>query len=82
MYPFIVCFCGRSLGDIYDVFCLMRQAKYAEAYAAIDSAIDPALIPITESIQVELVDVFEQLNLHLSCCRTRIQAQVEFKTIY
>lgn len=87
MYPFIVCFCGRSLGDLYDVFCLMRRAKYEQACKKADknadnTDIDPSSIPLTESLQVDLVDVFEQLNLHLDCCRIRIQSQVEFKNIY
>lgn len=80
MYPFIVCFCGRSLGDLYDVFRLMRKAKYSQAFE--DEDIDPDMIPLTETIQVDLVDVFEQLNLQLDCCQIHIQSQVEFKNIY
>ena len=78
MYPYIVCFCGRSLGDLYDIFKLLREIKYQK----LDSEVDPMLYAITESVQIDLVDVFEQLNIHMDCCRTRMNTQVEFKDIY
>lgn len=80
MYPFIVCFCGRALGDIYDLFCAMRSAKQARMFEGID--IDPSYVPIVDTIQIDLLDVFDSLGLHMDCCRTRMLTQVEFKTIY
>ena len=82
MYPFILCFCGRAIGDIYDLFCVLRAAKYAAKYAELGIDIDPTAIPIVETIQVDLSDIFEILNLHMDCCRNHIQTQVEFKSIY
>ncbi len=78
MYPFVLCFCGRSLADIYDLFVALRREKYAAAYADID----PYYLPISATVRVDLVDVFEQLNIHMDCCRTRLLTQVEFKNIY
>ena len=82
MYPYIVCFCGRSLGDLYDVFKAMRLAKYAEAYAEIDLDIDPMILAITETIQVDISDIYDQLNIHMDCCKVRLCTQVEFSSIY
>jgi len=82
MYPFILCFCGRSIGDLYDAFSLMRIAKYSAAMADLNDDIDPLLLPLTELVQIDLVDIFEQLNIHMDCCRNHIQTQVEFKTLY
>lgn len=79
MYPYIVCLCGRSIGDIYDLFKVMKLEKYNETY--IDGAldIDPSLLAISEQIQVDLSDIYEALNIHLDCCRVRLMSQVEFK---
>lgn len=82
MYPYIVCFCGRSLGDLHDIFKAMKNAKYAEVYGNLDYEIDPSVLAITESIQIDLSDIFEMLNLHMDCCKTRINTQVEFKDLY
>ncbi len=78
MYPYVVCFCGRTIGDLYDAFKELRKRKYMN----LDSEVDPKLYAITESVQIDLVDVFEQLNLHMDCCRTRMNTLVEFKDIY
>jgi hypothetical protein len=60
----------------------MRLAKYAEAYAKLDTDIDPSQFPFCEDIQVDLGDIFDLLHLHLDCCRVRICTQVEFTTLY
>lgn len=82
MYPFIVCFCGRSLGDLYDAFKIMRLQKYSEAYAEAEIDVDPAILAITEPIQVDLSDVYKQLNIHTDCCKVKLATQVEFKSVY
>lgn len=83
MYPFIVCFCGRALGDIYDAFLAMRLAKYIEVYGdLIGDRVDPDVIPISDKVGVDLQDVFETLNIPLQCCRMHLATQVEFKTLY
>jgi DNA-directed RNA polymerase subunit N (RpoN/RPB10) len=81
MYPFIVCFCGRSIGDLYDAFNMMRMDKYAKAIGAAGE-IDPVLLPISESVQIELNDIFDELNINMVCCRMHLHALVEFKRVY
>lgn len=85
MYPFIVCFCGRSLGDIYDLFKLMRLDKYMKEYESkdgIDYDIDPSMLAIAGAVEIDLIDVFEQLHITHDCCRARLMGQVEFKEYY
>lgn len=83
MYPWIVCFCGKSLGDLYDAFKAMRIEKYKEALGEDDfGTIDPALFAITEDVQIELIDVFEQLGVKKECCRMHLHTQVEFSEFY
>lgn len=78
MFPFIVCFCGRSIGDLYDAFKHMRQKIYMEKLAGIA----PEMVAITEVEDVSLKEVLDQLGLHMTCCRTHILTQTEFKTYY
>lgn len=84
MYPWIVCFnCGKAIGDLYDAFKAMKLAKYKEVLGEDDfESIDPALFAITEDIQIELTDIFDQLGLELMCCRAHIHTQVEFTELY
>lgn len=83
MYPHIICFCGRSLGDIYDLFKMLRAERYVAAYKRADAgAIDPAMLAITESIHVDISDILDMLHLHTDCCRMRMQTQVEINSIY
>ncbi len=82
MYPFIVCFCGRDLGSIYDLFTAMRADKYRDAYGDLDYDMDPVVFCISDSLEVDLSEIFESLHLHMQCCRTHINTQVEFKDVY
>ncbi len=78
MYPYIVCYCWRELGSLYDVFKILRNAAYAEVFEGFDESIDPVLISLSEEAQIDLRDVYEQLNVHLQCCRVRLLTEVEF----
>jgi DNA-directed RNA polymerase subunit N (RpoN/RPB10) len=80
MYPYIVCFCGRSLGDIYDLFKAMRDDRIKEVFGDVD--FDPVAAALNELLKCDISDVFESLHLHNDCCRTRIMTQVEFKDLY
>lgn len=79
MYPLILCYCGRDLGSIYDLFKALRAKKFAATIG--EENIDPTLLSITD-VQVQLDDVLTLLHLHTTCCRVRILTQVEFKEYY
>ena len=66
MYPYILCYCGRSLGDIYDIFKIMRINKLIELYSEGHLNIDPALIAISESIKIDLDDVFSSFSSNIN----------------
>jgi len=79
MYPFILCSCGNSIGDLYELFQAMKfdkQQAYFEAHA-ID--VDPAILPIVDDIDISVGDILDQLNIRLECCRVKIMTQVMFK---
>jgi DNA-directed RNA polymerase subunit N (RpoN/RPB10) len=80
MYPYIVCRCGRSLGDLYDLYQAMKRAKYADEFG--DVVIDPTLIMLTEELQIDINDIFEALHLDNDCCRSCMLSQVEIDEYY
>lgn len=80
MYPYIVCCCGRSIGDLFDVFSAMRSELYLITFG--QTKFDPALLPIMPDLKVELGEILDNLHLHHDCCRVRIMTQVEFKELY
>lgn len=75
MYPHIICFCGRSLGEIYHAFTILQQHYIREALIAegIDPQLDPTIIQLT-NVNVDLRGVFEAFSL-ADCCKLRITSQ-------
>jgi DNA-directed RNA polymerase subunit N (RpoN/RPB10) len=82
MYPYIICYCGRSLGDIYDLFKALRREKYVEFFKKEGLNINPDKIPFAENVDIRMRDVFEQLNIDMPCCKTRLMSTVEYKELY
>lgn len=82
MYPHIVCTCGRDIGCLYNVFKAMRADVYSAALNGFDDDIDPALLCLSEAVEIELADVFDQLRIYMICCRKLLLTQVEFNSIY
>lgn len=80
MYPYIVCYCGRALGHLFDVFNTIRRDRLAQEFG--DEALDPVMIAIIKDTHIELGDVLDQLHLTNNCCRARMITQVEFKEVY
>lgn len=80
MYVIVICPCGRSLGDIYDLYCAMRDDMYAAAYKEIGVEYDPTVVALMPVIEVPMESVLDALQLKLACCRTRILCAVEMKT--
>lgn len=78
MYPLILCFCGRSLGDIYDVYLKIRNKKFADAGL---SKVDPRFIPLTEASNINMEDTFTSLGITMMCCKNHLNSQVEFKSL-
>lgn len=82
MLPLITCKCGRSIGDIYDLYkilCRQKIEKYLQ-----DNKIDikPELISISDEFSPEMRDIFEILSINLMCCKTSLMTNVEFSSLY
>jgi DNA-directed RNA polymerase subunit N (RpoN/RPB10) len=80
MYPYIVCFCGREIGCLYEAYLEMCKDLYVSEFG--DMVIDPALISLTQEFQINTGEILTSLGLKLECCRARIMTQEEFKKLY
>jgi DNA-directed RNA polymerase subunit N (RpoN/RPB10) len=80
MYPYILCYCGKSLGHLFDLFNAMKRERYIEEFG--EESFDPTMIAVITRLQVELGDILDSLHLHKDCCRVRMLTQVEFKEVY
>lgn len=82
MYPYIVCNCGASIGDIYPAFKALRAREYKRHFERTGKYVTPEQFAFSEDMQVPLRGVFELLKVRLSCCKCRLMTQVEYKTLY
>jgi DNA-directed RNA polymerase subunit N (RpoN/RPB10) len=76
MYPLIVCYCGREIGSLYDLYVAMRGKRVVEKFG--ESGIDPDVAMFAPDLQVETGDILDALGLHLDCCRGHMITQVTF----
>jgi DNA-directed RNA polymerase subunit N (RpoN/RPB10) len=81
MFPYITCFCGKSIGDLYDVFHMMRMEEYRKALDGLDYDLNPVLIS-TIGLHVDLSEILTNLGLTSECCRVRMFTQVIFSDLY
>jgi DNA-directed RNA polymerase subunit N (RpoN/RPB10) len=80
MYPLVVCYCGRSLADLFDLFIELRKRKLQASFG--DRDIDPDVLAFSDTLQVKTGDILDKLNLRLDCCRGHMISQVEFYDLY
>jgi DNA-directed RNA polymerase subunit N (RpoN/RPB10) len=81
MYPYIRCFCGRSIGDIYNLFKELKRREIAKFMKEKNLNTSPEFLPISSDMEVPLNDVFKQLHVNTQCCRARLLSQVEFSDL-
>jgi len=85
MYPPIICKCGRSLGDLFDVYKKIREDRIQ---ADLEERIKNKRKIVVENIKIsadnniEMGDVLDKLKLDLDCCRDSLLTWVEFKELY
>jgi DNA-directed RNA polymerase subunit N (RpoN/RPB10) len=77
MFPYIVCFCGKTIGHLYAAYIAIRGAMIKAARGDVA----PEMYHLALS-DVETGEILDQLGLRLSCCRTRMMSQVTYKELY
>lgn len=82
MYPYIVCFCGQSLGDIYELFKELRRRKIKAHLEKLGYDVLPELFQFSDDVDVSAGDILDKLHVKQQCCRGRLLTQVEYKEYY
>lgn len=74
------CNCGLPLGDIAPIFNRIRHLRVVEALKGRD--ITPKQAMIDASLEIDMVDVFEDLGIWDDHCRRALTTAMEFQTYY
>lgn len=79
MYCYIRCpNCNNSIGEIFELFTIMKNHKYK---TMVDKNYDINKSVINSDISVDLIDIFEILNVKKICCRTKLMAICEYDSL-
>jgi DNA-directed RNA polymerase subunit N (RpoN/RPB10) len=83
MYPYILCFCGKSIGDLYPAYKAVVEKRKKIALRRLEEQDSlPNNRPEQTVDNFAVGDVLTGLGLAKDCCRARMMSQVEFKTLY
>lgn len=80
MYPLILCFCGRSLGDIYAAFNYLRLIEIQKNEDL--RGVIPELIPLIETENMNLAPIFDSLMIFTKCCKKTLMSQCLIEELY
>lgn len=83
MYPYILCFCGRSLGSLWPLYEAMMDDERAKFHASRTHTVDPNVLSFSNdtAVEPEKGGVLDTLRLTTQCCRTRMMTQVPFAQV-
>jgi len=82
MYPYIRCFCGRSLGHLFRRYKKAREIAYRRTFEKEGIEISPDKLQVADSVRVEVGYLLNALHLYTDCCRARLLTQVEYTDVY
>ena len=79
MFPYIVCTCGRSIGDIYDLYLALVFDLINKEKNLVKNTLNYQMFTHENANRI-----FNILNIppESMCCRTHIMTQVQFKDVY
>jgi len=78
----VTCHCGRSIGDLYPLYCEMRREVVDEELKRLNRDIAPDRAHLIQDFKPQLGNVLDQLEIKLECCRTRFLTSVDFESLY
>lgn len=81
MYPYIVCFCGHPVGDVYPMYVLMKKKLYLQYCADNKIKIDPTYA-FMNTISLSTGHILDALCVKKDCCRKTLLGQTEFREYY
>ncbi|AMN83591.1 hypothetical protein D5b_00161 [Faustovirus] len=72
MFPYIICTCGRSLGDIYEAYQVEKRNHVKH-----DTDVE-MLVESSDSVG----HILDKLHLKEDCCRGKMMTQITFNKYY
>lgn len=83
MYPFVICVCGRAIGELYDLFVELRLSHFVDVGSNKDiPAYGVNSIFANSSIHMNLSDIWAILGIELECCKTKLAFQQKMSDYY
>lgn len=76
MFEPIICSCGLCIGHLVEMFEMMKEALYRDAYG--DDLPDPVYMPMLDT-KVEMGEVLDSLCLYEDCCRRTMMTYTCFR---
>jgi DNA-directed RNA polymerase subunit N (RpoN/RPB10) len=76
MEPVLCYSCGKPVSNIYDVFMIMKKHHLENK-----SDVQDNKLYVDPKQNKNLLEIFEQLNIHKYCCRIRFTSVIEFDTL-
>ncbi len=76
--PYVLCFCGKSIGDVYDWYHATAKSMHLD----LEGDIDPNQIESIIETKPEYGKIFEKIGINLNCCKVRLMRQVLFYNVY
>lgn len=77
MHVYIVCFCGRSIADIKELFIKLSENNNRNVASKKKIELLPSSMTAADFINSEAAaPILDKLGVHQQCCRTRILTQI------
>ena len=81
MYVPVVCFtCGCPIGDVEDLFRIMRTAKVKKILESRGTITTQAAVDA--GLQIDCSDILEKLFINNYCCRAHLISSMRFSDYY
>lgn len=81
MYPILKCYrCNTSLGEFYNAFMAMKNHLYNDYFNKELSKYDIFKLELNNTVNIELKEIFEILNIENYCCRSSLMSNAELSS--
>jgi len=80
MYSYIVCFCGRPIGQLYRAFVILRAMANEQLYSSGGAHLHPEFIG-PANFEASVGEILNSLGLHHQCCRGKMMSFVEIQHV-
>lgn len=80
MYPFIICSCGRAIGELYELFVQIKLNELKNVTETTD--INASTLYVNEEAYIDMSKVWQYIGISLECCKSKISFQQKMSDYY